>query len=84
MKTQFLDLPGLETLVNELKNYISNEKVVEYTSKAEFPSIGKIKTIYIDRSDNMIYRWNDDELKYYSLGFNPDSIEIIDGGNANF
>lgn len=81
-KQQFLDLPGLNVLVNELKAYIANEKVLTFPTKLQFPTVGKVSTIYIDLSDNMIYRWDDDNIKYYSLGFNPENIEVVDGGSS--
>lgn len=57
------------------------------TSYSDFPNIGDISNLYIDTTSNTIYRWNDDESKYYMIGSSVqniiDTLEIINGGNAN-
>lgn len=80
-KQQFLDLEGLNLVINELKSYIDNEKVLAFPTKIQFPTVGKVSTIYVDESDGLLYRWDDDQIKYFSVGFNPDTIEVIDGGS---
>ncbi len=52
-----------------------------YNSINEFPTIGKTGVIYIDTSENKLYRWNDTDLKYYCVGSNFEEIEIIFGGS---
>ena len=52
----------------------------------DFPSIGKVNTIYKAESEKLIYQWNDAELKYEVLGTTGGGtldITIIYGGNAN-
>lgn len=50
----------------------------------EFPNVGQEKDLYVAREENKIYRWDEEELKYYSLTSGSDytDIKIIDGGNA--
>ena len=80
MKQQYLDYEGLTSVVNNLKQYVQDNKTTElYDSRVNFPSVGKESTIYIDKTANMLYRWDDENIKYYSVGFSPDDIEIIDG-----
>ena len=48
------------------------------------PNVGQEKDLYVAREENKIYRWDEEELKYYSLTSGSDytDIKIIDGGNA--
>lgn len=69
---------------------IINEKIerkIIFDTKFNFPTIGNPESLYIDKSQNRLYRWDDDEQKYIKLGAEADdadwhNIEIIDGGNA--
>ena len=56
----------------------SKDIVQEYASSLQFPTIGKSQTIYIDKSNNKSYRWDDNELKYYRLD-DYTEIELING-----
>ena len=56
----------------------SKDTVQEYTSSLQFPTIGKTQTIYIDKSNNKSYRWDDTDLKYYRLD-DYTEIELING-----
>lgn len=82
MKDQLLDLNGLMNLVQELKDYISEEKVLQFSSTTEFPTIGKPNTVYVDTTRNLIYRWDDDNVKYYPLAFDPDSTYVLNCGTS--
>ena len=86
---KYLDLLGAEFLKNKiiecLKDYTdtkTSEVVSQYQSIYNFPSIGDKHTIYIDKSTNRTYRWDDDNLKYYCIGSDFNNIEIISGGNS--
>lgn len=48
----------------------------------EFPSVGKIKQIYIDTENNALYRWDDIATKYFCVGRDYNEIQIINGGGA--
>lgn len=56
----------------------SKDTVQEYTSSLQFPTIGKSQTIYIDKTSNKSYRWDDADLKYYRLD-DYTEIELING-----
>ena len=62
-----------------------NEKaeIVEKSSYLLFPSIGNSKNIYVDSTDNIIYRWDEKGLRYYQISYNYNNLEEIIGGNAN-
>ena len=55
------------------------EKVITEDSYLNFPSVGSENQIYIDRSENATYRWDDKSLKYYCVGRDYMNIKIIDG-----
>jgi hypothetical protein len=61
--------------------------LVDKGSYLEFPTIGVEGNLYIDTSANTLYRWDDKDLKYYMIGSSIetiyDTLEFIDGGNAN-
>lgn len=73
-------LRNLEKRVNELENAPT---FTEYISFDRFPEKGTAGVIYIDTSDNTLYRWNDDEGEYVMIGFNPESIKIINANGGN-
>lgn len=51
-----------------------------YDSYHNFPTVGKTNVIYIDTSEDKLYRWDDKNLKYYCVGSNYENIKIIFGG----
>lgn len=62
---------------------ISPYKTLQYATLFDFPTIGNEGNLYIDKSQNRAYRWDDSELKYFCVGADWDDIEIIDGGDMN-
>lgn len=80
---------GLEIYNSELLKHIkdligeSNDTVLEYASSLQFPTVGKINTVYIDMNGNKIYRWDDDNTKYYCIGSNYEEINLINCGDSN-
>lgn len=67
--------------LNNIENDIQSlEFILEYDSSLLFPTIGKENSLYVDKSSDKIYRWDDTNLKYYSLN-DYENIEIIDGCN---
>lgn len=82
-KQQFLDLRGLSELTEYIKKYISDQNPIRpYASYTLFPSVGDQNSIYIDTTTNAIYRWDDANIKYYCLAFDPQETYIMQGGNA--
>lgn len=83
MKDQLLDYRGLTELTGYIKKYISDVNPIRpYASYTLFPSVGDQHAIYIDTSTNMIYRWDDTNIKYYTLAFDPEDNYIMQCGNA--
>ena len=86
---QFLDLQGVELLITKIlqraddyTDVKTSNIVAQYQSIYNFPSIGDKHKIYIDKSTNRTYRWDDENLKYYCIGSDINNIEIINGGNS--
>lgn len=56
-------------------------------SYLNFPNIGSSQNLYIDTTENTVYRWDSSLKKYYMVGSGLDNIyknvDIIYGGNAN-
>lgn len=83
MKEQFLNLQGLNELVDYLKKFIdSQQKILPYKSYALFPTVGSSDSVYIDTSTNAIYRWDDANVKYYPLAFDPTETYTMQCGNS--
>lgn len=62
----------------------ASAKYQQYDSKAEFPNIGELGVIYLDMSENAIYRWDAASLKYECIGSGNDTFpDVIDGGNSH-
>lgn len=85
-ETPILTGEGLAILAEEVRKYIQDriiearDSVLEYDSSLLFPTIGKQNTIYIDKTKNISYRWDENKLKYYRLDYdNYQNIRIIDG-----
>lgn len=83
MKEQFLNLRGLNELIDYLKKYITEQQeIIPYASYTLFPAVGKINAVYIDTTTNAMYRWDDNNTKYYALAFNPENEFIMQCGNS--
>ena len=82
MKEQFLNLSGLTDLVTYMKLCIAQHKVIiPRASFSLFPETGDKNNIYIDTSNNAIYRWNDTDKKFVLLAKPPRTIAISEGTN---
>lgn len=66
--------------------YQGENSVVNASTHYDFPSIGRVNTIYKAESEKMVYQWNATELKYEALNTIesdvPLDITLIDCGNA--
>ena len=83
------DLSGYytkEEADQKMQELISGEQEIvafqEYNSIYNFPNVGTEGVIYVSTSDNSIYRWDNDNIKYYCVGRDWTQIKKIDGGNA--
>lgn len=66
--------------------YVGESEVFNAQTHYDFPSIGKVNTIYKAESEQKIYQWNSTKLIYEPLNVSGSSvidIELINGGNAN-
>lgn len=66
--------------------YIGESSVFNAQTHYDFPSIGKVNTIYKAESEQQVYQWNSTKLTYEPLNVNSSSvldIELINGGSAN-
>lgn len=66
--------------IEDINGTTETEGVRQFDSKASFPSVGSVNALYIDKSTGKTYRWVDTEMIYSVVGFDPDSIEYINGG----
>ena len=79
-------IPELNTIkddIDDLKVQVgSNTGCVSVKSYGALPNIGSVGIVYIVEDENAAYRWDRDELKYYSIGRDYEEIQVIFGGNA--
>lgn len=54
--------------------------IVEATTFLEFPSVGRGNTLYVDKSANKTYRWDEELYHYLCVGADYEDVGIIDGG----
>lgn len=55
--------------------------IIQEDSYLKFPVVGNSRTIYIDTTENVIYRFSETDLKYYSVVSDWTNIKTI---NASF
>ena len=82
---KLIDLPGLEVYTDEVQKLIkkmisesSDFEIVTKDSYLDFPITGSQNKIYIDKTNNRTYRYDEDNLKYYIIGSDWDDIDLID------
>ena len=91
--------PGFEYDTGKLKigdglrhwlelDYINNgkEEIVTVEKLSDLSAVGQSDMIYKVNSEKALYQWNATESKYEPLGgssFDPNTITLISGGNAN-
>lgn len=57
--------------------------IIQKSSYLEFPNIGNSRNLYLDITSQVIYRWDDTELRYEKASQDFNDITAINGGNAN-
>ena len=65
-----------------IKNVIRG-KAVQVKNRHELPNLGDCDAVYFVIDENAVYRWDEENLKYYCCGRDYNGIELITGGNAN-
>ena len=64
----------------------NESEIVSVEKLADLSAVGDENKLYKINSEKTLYQWNATESKYEPLGgssFDPDSITLINGGNAN-
>lgn len=75
-------LVDFEERITALEKANKGDEVLSFASIYDFPNIGKTATIYVDESENRLYRFDTVANTYYCVGSNWEDIEKIDCGNA--
>lgn len=83
---KLFDLNDYEATSKRLKEYIdreikkyADEKIIQEDTYLKFPTVGDPHTVYMDTTKKAIYRWDENDLKYYIIVDNYENIDVIDG-----
>lgn len=77
------DTDNIEMIVDNKDGTISANIIqTQYKTRLEFPSIGSERLIYIDLSENSLWRFDAENLRYVCVGRDYSNLETINGGNA--
>lgn len=87
MEIKYVGLDGLVLYDSEIKKFFKQllsssltPSVINKTSSAVFPKTGSESCLYVDMSENKVYRWDNELKTYIVVGSNYDDMNIIDGG----
>ena len=87
---KFISLTGMEYYTDEVKKLIrqmiadsSEFEIVTANSYLNFPIVGSQNKLYIDKTNNKTYRYDEASLKYYIIGSDYDDIDLIDSNWSN-
>lgn len=62
----------------------SETKIIHKDTHYDFPSVGNVNFLYIADKENLSYRWDETELKFFPLAIDYTKYEILmNGGKAN-
>jgi len=63
---------------------LKDDNILYFNNFSEFPVEGIENTIYIDKTNNAIYRWNVDQyVKLSNTSSSEFDVINLDGGNSN-
>jgi len=71
------------SLLNKTLDEIVSNGAKQVATLSELPSVGAVNGVYFVKSENATYRWDNDNLKYECVGRDYESIQVINGGNAD-
>lgn len=74
--TNAISNKAVAEVIEDLKTHTQAHIFVD--SFTELPNIGEDDKIYINRKNNLIYRWDSQKVCYVKLGY----WHVIDGGGA--
>ena len=87
MEIKYVGLDGLVLYDSEIKKFFKQflnssltPSVINKTSSAAFPETGSESCLYVDMSENKVYRWDNELNTYIVVGTNYDNMNIVDGG----
>lgn len=87
MEIKYVGLDGLVLYDSEIKKFFKQllsssltPSVINKTSSTAFPETGNESCLYVDTSENKVYRWDNESKTYIVVGTNYDNMNIIDGG----
>ena len=75
--------------INSSSSVTGTEEILTVTTYEELPKVGDLEKLYRVVNNKLLYQWNAMTQSYESLGgegggsFDPSSISLINGGNAN-
>ncbi len=85
---KLIDLENLQIYDEEIKEWIkqkilesSSETFIKEDSFLKFPTLGSENSLYVDTTQNKLYRWSDTDLKYYTIGSDYNDIKVINGNH---
>ena len=68
-------------------NISSDDEIIVVTNFSNLPATGDASKLYRVVNDKLLYQWNAQDQLYEPLGaqgsFDPSTINLINGGNAN-
>lgn len=76
-------LQDFQRRITNLEERTLNDKIITKENKEEFPVVGVVDTIYIDKEDSSIYRWDNECICYVCIGNNFTNIQYIIGGELD-
>lgn len=82
MAGKYLDQEGLAYFWEQIKLSPEGKSVITVDTMYDFPTVGKPDILYVAKTENTIYRWDDVGIKYEIVGSNYNEIEQINGGKA--
>lgn len=85
---KYMSLAGMEYYTDEVKKLIrqminesSDFEIITANSYLNFPIVGSKDKLYIDKTNNKTYRYDEDNLKYFIIGSDYEDIDLI---NSNW
>jgi len=87
LSAAFIQKIGIATgektlLIQMVEPLITPDIFLEFESYLQFPVIGDTSKLYIDLTANKMYRWDNDNIKYFVIGSDYEDIAIINGGDS--
>ena len=69
--------------IQDIKGDKGDSGAESYPTYLDFPTVGDPQKIYIDESEDCVYRFDAQKLKYFCVGRDYTKIQVINGGIKN-